>query len=534
MIEVYADDFLVYDSRLEDYSLIELTATIGLNKGGTASICMPPNHPAYNRFVSYKSLVTIYRDDILVFRGRALYPTDDFYNQRTITCEGELCFFQDSVIRAYLYQDGPAAIFADIVNLHNAQVDDFKKFVVGTVTVTDPNNYIRLESETAQQTSEVIDKLLERVGGYIVFTTNTEGQRVINWYDELTYRSSQVIEFGENLLDFARTSANTDLATVIVPYGAKDENTGVRVDITSVNNGLDYIQDYDAVALRGVVAKTVFWDDITLPDNLLTKAQQYLADSKMIVTSLELTAVDLSDMDKDIDTFQVGDLVHVRSVQHGVDELFQLTERSYDLLDPENNGKVTLGKSVSTLTGADAAGDKRSNSELQRVEQSVKSSFTIDNAAAIEELRETLTSLISQTSEEIRLEVSESYSTNDDLSSQVSTIMEQLSDSFEFQFNQLQATVDANDAEARTQFETISSYIRFEDGNIILGEAGNELVLRIENDRIIFLDDGAEVAYLSNKRLYVTDGHFIQSLQVGSFAFVPRANGNLSLMKVGE
>ena len=286
--------------------------------------------------------------------------------------------------------------------------------------------------------------------------------------------------------------------------------------------------------MRGVVAKTIFWDDITLPDNLLTKAQQYLADSKMIVTSLELTAVDLSDMDKDIDTFQVGDLVHVRSVPHGVDELFQLTERSYDLLDPENNGKVTLGKSVSTLTGADAAGDKRSNSELQRVEQSAKSSFTIDNAAAIEELRETLTSLISQTSEEIRLEVSESYSTNDDLSSQVSTIMEQLSDSFEFQFNQLQATVDANDAEARTQFETISSYIRFEDGNIILGEAGNELVLRIENDRIIFLDDGAEVAYLSNKRLYVTDGHFIQSLQVGSFAFVPRANGNLSIMKVGE
>ena len=85
MIEVYADDFLVYDSRLEDYSLIELTATIGLNKGGTASICMPPNHPAYNRFVSYKSLVTIYRDDILVFRGRALYPTDEFYNQRTNT-----------------------------------------------------------------------------------------------------------------------------------------------------------------------------------------------------------------------------------------------------------------------------------------------------------------------------------------------------------------------------------------------------------------------------------------------------------------
>ena len=93
--------------------------------------------------------------------------------------------------------------------------------------------------------------------------------------------------------------------------------------------------------------------------------------------------------------------------------------------------------------------------------------------------------------------------------------------------------MDANDTEARTQFSEIQKYIRFEDGNIILGESGNELTLRIENDRISFLDDGAEVAYLSNKRLVVLDGHFLHSLQIGNFAFVPRGNGNLSLTKVG-
>lgn len=533
MIQVYADDVLAYDSRLEDYSLLGLTVTAGLNKGGTASIVMPQHHPAYNSFASYKTLVTIYRDGLLLFRGRSLYPSDDFYNRRTITCEGERCFLRDGVHRPYIYQDGPAAIFAQVIELYNAQVDEFKRFAVGTVTVTDPNNYIRLESESAEQFSAVIDKLVERCGGYIVFTTNTAGQRVINWYESLTYRSSQVIEFGENLLDFARSSANPDLATVIIPYGAKDETTGRRVDITSVNEGLDYLQDLDAVALRGVIAKPVYWDDITLPENLLAKAQQYLSTSKLMITSLELTAVDLSDMDKSIDTFQVGDNIQVRSLPHGVNEQFQLTERTYDLLNPAN-GKVTLGKNIATLTGADAAGDKQSASNLQRVEQSIRSNFTIENAAAIEELRQTMTSLIQQTTEEIRLEVSEQYVTNGDLTSQVETTMTQLSDSFEFLFSQLQATVDENDAEARTQFETIEKYIRFEGGDIVLGEAGNELVLRIQNDRISFLDDGAEVAYLSNKRLYVTDGHFLQSLRVGSFAWVPRANGNLSLMKVVE
>lgn len=533
MIQAYTDGLLAYDSRLEDYALLGLTVTAGIDKSGTAAIIMPQHHPAYNAFTSYKSLVTIYRDGVLLFRGRPLYPMDDFYNRRTITCEGERGFLRDAVIRPYVYQDGPAAIFADVIGLYNAQVDEFKRFEVGTVTVTDPNNYIRLESESAEQASTVIDKLVERCGGYIVFTTNAEGKRVINWYESLGYQSRQVIEFGENLLDFARTSSNADLATVIIPYGAKDETTGQRVTVESVNDGLDFIQDYDAVELRGVIARAVYWDDITVPANLLAKAQQYLATSKLMVTSLELSAVDLSDLDKNIDTFQVGDIIQVRSLPHGVNEPFQLTERTYDLLRPAN-GKVVLGKDVATLTGADAAGDKRSASDLQRLEQNVRGSFSIDNAAAIEEVKQTLTTLIQQTTTEIMTEVSEQYATNGDVTSSIETSMTQLADSFNYLFTTLQATVDANDTEARTQFEVIEKYIRFEDGNIILGEAGNELVLRIENDRISFLDAGAEVAYLSNQRLYVTDAHFLHSLRVGSFAWVPRANGNLSLMKVVE
>lgn len=533
MIQVFADGALVYDSRLEDYGLLGLKITTGLSKAGTASIIMPPDHPAYYSFTSYRTVVTVYRDGLLLFRGRALYPEDDFFNRRTITCEGERCFLRDGVLRPYVYQDGPAAIFADIIGLYNAQVDSFKQFTVGTVTVTDANNYIRLESESAEPISDVIDKLVDRCGGYIVFTTDTDGRRVINWYADVTYRSRQVIEFGENLLDFARSSTNADLATVIIPYGAKDEETGQRVTIESVNNGLDFIQDYDAVALRGVIAKAVYWDDITQPENLLAKAQQLLETSKLMITSLELTAVDLSYMDANIDTFQVGDTIRVRSKPHSVDEDFQLSERTIDLLDPAKS-TVTLGKAVATLTGADAAGDKKSTTELQRVERNVATNYTLDTAAIVEEVRQTLTSLIQQTSEEIRLEVAETYLTGDDVTALVATRMTQLADAIEFTFTELQTTVDANDAEAREQFEIIQNYIRFEDGNIILGETGNELVLHVENDRIVFLDDGAEVAYFTNKKLFVLDGHFLQSLRIGSFAFMPRANGNLSLMKVVE
>ena len=532
MLRVYADDVIAYDSRLPEYGLLGLTVTAGLNKGGTAEITMPPGHPAYSMFTSYKTIVTIYRDDLLLFRGRALYPADDFYRRRTITCEGERCFLQDAVMRPYLYQDSPEAIFTDIIRLYNAQVEKAKQFQVGTITATDPNNYVRMESESAEQVADTIDKLVSRVGGYIVFTTNKDGQRVINWYETLGYRSSQVIEFGENLLDFSR-SQSSDLATVIFPYGAKNEETGERVDITSVNEGTDFIRDADAVALRGVIAKAVYWDDVTTPANLLKKAQQYLATSKMLITTLELTALDLNILDKTIDTFQVGDTIRVRSKPHGVDDDFQLRERTYNLLSPSED-RVVLGKDTATLTGADAAGDRNNLNQLHRTEHNIKADYTLGIAQAVEKTVSTLATLIEQTSTSIMMQVAETYATNNELQSQISTTMTQLSDSFNFEFSTLRAVVDENDAEARANFETIESYIRFVDGNIVLGKTGNELTLTIENDRISFLDDGAEVAYFSNKQLYVLDGHFINSMRVGKFAFLPRENGNLSLVKVGD
>lgn len=531
MIHVYADGVTAYDSRLNDYALLGLKVTTGINKGGTAEIVMPPGHPAYDLFTSFRTLVTVYRGEELLFRGRALYPADDFYNRRTVICEGERCFLRDAVMRPYLYQDRPVVIFTDIIAQYNAQVDELKRFQVGTVTVTDANDYVRLESEGAEQVSDTIDKLVERCGGYIVFTTDTAGRRVINWYESLGYQSSQAIEFGENLLDFTRTQANTDLATRIFPYGAKNEETGERVTVSEINHGLDFVDDEEAVALRGVIARPVYWDDVTDPANLMVKARQYLATSKMITTTLELTAVDLSVLDRNIDTFQVGDTIRVTSKPHGVDDSFLLRERTYNLLDPAQD-TVVVGKDLTTLTGAGVTGDRDSLSQLHRTENILRADYQLGIAKAVEEVQTTLATMIAQTSASILLQVSESYATNDQLQSQISTTLTQLADSFTFEFDSLRATMDANDAEAREQFETLHSYIRFVDGNIVLGVDGNELILKQQHDRISFLDGGAEVAYFSNKQLYVLDGHFLNSLRIGNFAFLPRENGNLSLIKV--
>lgn len=416
MVKVYADDTLVYAPHVDGYGLIDLQVTQGVNKAGTAEIKMPPTHPAYSAFTPYKTLITIYRHDVLLFRGRVLYMADDLYGCRTITCEGERGFFHDVVIPPYLYETDPVSILLYVLVEYNVRVaNEAKKFRFGDATVTDLNNYIRLESEEAQTAAEVLDKLVERCGGFMTFSTTDDGEaREINWYAEMERQSGQIIEFGENLLDFTSTGANTELATAIYPYGAKDEETGVRVDITSVNGGEHFIQDADAVERYGFISTAVYWDDVTLPENLLKKAQAYLETSKLLVTTLELSAVDLSVLDKDIDTFAVGDWVRVYSAPHGLDASFMLRERTYNLLHPEQD-KVVLGKDLATLTGMDVAGDRSSAAQVQRATQNI----TRDYTAAVNKITSS------------KVNVSGSYMTNDGLLLQWGTVTVTLPGSYD-------------------------------------------------------------------------------------------------------
>ena len=535
MIQIYTDGEMAYDSRLEDYGLQGLKVTTGVNKGGSAEIVMPSGHPAYGFYTSYKTIVEILRDGKLQFRGRALYPADDFYSKRTVVCEGELCFFQDAVSRPYLYQDTPAAVFAEVVGVYNAQVEPVKRFKVGTITVTDPNDYIRLESETAEPVMDTVNKLLERCGGYIVFTTDqTDGARVINWYASLGYRSNQEIEFGENLLDYASSGANTSLVTAVLPYGARDESTGLRVTIESVNDGRDYIVDEEAMAIRGFIIKPVTWDDVTEPANLLRKAREYLEQNRYIITSLTLSALDLSYVDKSIDDYQVGDTIRVKSKPHGVDEDFLLTERTEDMLNPTNS-RITLGKDRSTLTGADVAGDSQNRGDLQKVTHQIRADYTLNTANVVKETEKTLTSLIEQTSKKIKQEVSEQYVTNGKLTAEVSTSMTQYSDRWDYDFKTLQTTVDENDKDAREQFTEIHKYIRFQDGDIILGASDSAITLTLENDRIVFKKNGVQFGWWDGVNFHT--GNIVvevnERAQFGNFAFIPRSNGSLSFLKVG-
>ena len=79
------------------------------------------------------------------------------------------------------------------------------------------------------------------------------------------------------------------------------------------------------------------------------------------------------------------------------------------------------------------------------------------------------------------------------------------------------------------EFEALHSYIRFEDGNIIQGGRDSPFQKVQSATKESYYDNGAEVAYFSNRKLYVTDGEYTHSLRIGKLEITPRANGNTSI-----
>ena len=153
----------------------------------------------------------------------------------------------------------------------------------------------------------------------------------------------------------------------------------------------------------------------------------------------------------------------------------------------------------------------------------------IDNAVKITD------SQISKEKDALRTEIWEKYYDKESLDSQfgeISTKIEQTKNSVNVEFTNFKTDLDASKKQNIASFNEIHKYIRFIDGNIYIGVEGNPIQLIEKNDRLSFVQGGAEVAYFSNNKLYVNDGQFNNTLRIGNFEFSPRPNGSLDFKKV--
>jgi hypothetical protein len=380
--KILCDNKLIYDSRDDENLIVNPTLELEVNKAGSLAFTVIPGGGLEDSLKRMKSTITVYRDEEIIFTGRAVEIQDDFQKRRSVYCEGALAFFNDSIqplaefhgitVRGYLEK---------LVQVHNSQVEANRQFTVGIVTARDANDSLYRFTNYNPTITEIKEDLLDDLGGYL-FVRNEGGVLYLDYLDDFLDVSDQKIEFGENLLDFTSGFNATDLATRIIPLGAvltgeSTESIQKRLTIESVNGGKNYVESAEAIESFGIITKTVTWDNVTTESALLSKGQKYLQESQFDNMTIECRALDLHYSDESIPAFKVGQYVRVVSSPHGLDRRFPVNSLSI-CLDNVADNTITLGiaEANRTFTGA----SQEANEEILKKVESIDTDSVLEQA----------------------------------------------------------------------------------------------------------------------------------------------------------
>lgn len=377
MFTIYADGKVLYSPNLvqEGYGVFSPKLTVELNKAGSLEFTLPPNNVRYDDISKLKTIITVFQNDSELFRGRILHDDEDFYKQKKTYCEGELAFLLDSRQRPYIFEGTPEELLKWYISKHNSRVDSDKHFTVGEVTVGASAGDLYFESYNYPTTLDDVNaNLIDVFGGYLK-TRGSNGIRYIDYLDESGPLNSQTIEFGKNLLDISKYISAENVVTVLIPIGGNlydDQGNDLgKVDISSANDGKDYVENATAISLFGRIEHMEEWSDVYDPDELKKLGEYSLLSNIEMSITLTVKAIDLHILDIDTEQICLGDWVRVLSIPHGLDKQFQCTKIVYDLIDPDKS-EYTFGVASTSLTDKQVNGEKTIQTSAVIVQSAAK------------------------------------------------------------------------------------------------------------------------------------------------------------------
>lgn len=534
MYRITCDGATLYDPDNPVLQILSGTLKTGVNLAGTLTFVLSPTHPYRDRVQVRRSVVTVYRDEKIYFRGSPNSVAEDDNNLATVTVEGALAWLNDSVQPFGEYHEMPLRTYLEtLIANHNAATDDFKHFTVGSVTVTDSNDSLYRHSNFEHTKDAISDKLVSRLGGYLQVRWEN-GVQYLDYLADFGHVNAQGVHFGQNLLTYARSLPSSSLATAIIPLGCrlKDEtgkDTDERLQID--NGGKNYVWDEEAVEQFGWIFDTVIFDDVTLKENLLSRGYSTLESRKALPATVKLTAVDFGALDGRYERITVGDLLPVDSAPHNVDTFMMVAEMLENLTD-SGKSTVTLNRTSATMTDNLISSKKDAAQQLEVVRTEVYTrtdgirqsvtEFEIEVNQNLDGISSSVTETqtqITTTTENIYDalgQLQETIVTDEALEEVKQLLISQWSDELELRFTSVLNIIDQTNGTIEENQRLLEQYIRFEGARIELGRSDSVIKAVLQNDRLSFVESGQEVAYISNRTLHIKDAQIEQTLRFGN------------------
>lgn len=555
MYQLKYKSYILYDPRLatpEDKLIIrDPKVRLAVDQAGGMSFSLQPDHPYLDKLRRMNGVVELLDDATPIYRGRITRDTVDLYGTHTVETEGLMTCLNDSVIRPFAYPDDfaedaeyqEAAASGNVVDYlfrwfltqHNAQVSAEQQIKPGTCTVTDPNNYITRSSSDYQTTMEAVKSKLfgSSLGGHLLIRYEADGN-YLDYYADLPLTNTQQVEYAANLLDIVSERDGTEIYTSILPVG-KDGLTIADIadgDLTDdlVKDGLT-VYSRSGVAAYGRINRYVRWDDVTVVANLLAKAKASVSSAGLATQeSITVQAVDLGWQDS-VQHFRVGRMTLLVSTPHGYNAAYALMELQPDILSPGNT-RITLGATRQTYTGAQIDTDRETKEDMDRQREEIKSEMREETRQQLNQVTESTTQQITdvqQSLNSIILAALQNYVETGEFGSykeEMSSKLELLADQLNLTLTSITERIEDVNGDLQSKYSEVTKAFRFTADGLIIGESGNEILLRLDNDVMQFIRNNTPELMLTAAGV---EAHQVKVtiLIIGNVAFMADGSGDV-------
>lgn len=357
-----------------------ITGTIHkeINAVDDFSFLISVNNPGIHKINALSTLVEVIntKTNELEFKGRVLLPVPNMDSNGLIsmkvTCESELGYLMDSIAMYAEFHDISVRDYlSKLIENHNNQVSADKRFEVGIIEIT-ANLYRFWSYGTTLET--IKEDLIDKLGGEIRIRYENN-VRYLDYLNEIGSHSNTEIRLAKNLITLEQEQDPTELVTRLIPLGSKLEDSDERLTIGSINNGLNYIDDTDLISKFGIIVKTETWDDVTEQTNLLRKGQEFLKNNNKIKKAHKVSALDLSLIGLDFESFKVGNYHPVINELMGIDEDLRIVAQKIVIESPESSD-LTIGDEFVNLKDYQLKAD-RTQKKLEKVSDTLNGTVNV-------------------------------------------------------------------------------------------------------------------------------------------------------------
>lgn len=415
MYRIYADDVLLYSPRrTEDgYIITAGKLTREVNKADSLDLTIPGSNPGLSALRMIGSRIVVYRDNDIVFIGRALTAKRGLYDLITYHCEGGLAYFNDALYASNEFTIAePKEVFSCLnttyqsgsysgVKFRERYIPNYVPHIQGSPFYwyneipSGASGYIPGEYMRSYDKS-IFERTLKAVelfgGSLVVRYTGAVNQEYaspvplvqVHWYASGSEPlDTQVLHFGENILDLTHSIDYTGIRTVffatgivshdgfesdVIIYLPLDSGCEVPVEGTSYTKTLTlYIPDASLVTQYGFLMDEIQFDlsdqyssgDIGSIDNITSeyrrlqqilydKTVSYAASKTEGAVSFQCNAIDLNLVDSTKPPFNIGHRNRIVSEPNGIDTTVLCSRTEIDLLNPSNS-RYTFGAPASMM-----------------------------------------------------------------------------------------------------------------------------------------------------------------------------------------